>query len=426
MRRVAYLGALLSSLCIAGITEAPTGLYDRTNGLTTQTQFDSDREPFDEVESLEEGLGPIYNAQSCRECHQNPTSGGASQITELRVGHRDARGIFQAPSIPIAHGQAVITNRTLVNDRATCPSREFSDVELQQRAPETETIHALRLSLPLFGDGLIEVIEDAAIVRNAQAQCADKKSGICGQPMIVPVVEFPGATAVGRFGWKAQHASIHSFTGDAYLNEMGITNPLFPDELTGICSAAESHPNDPSGEARGSGGDTLRIARFIRALQPPNRDEALKSTPEAQQGSELFDTLNCSECHKRDWVTQPAGTIMHGRVYSVASDLGDKLIHPYSDFLLHDVGTGDGIEVIAAEHFGKKVRGKNTVGVANKLRTPPLWGLRLRPRMMHDGLSVTLGDAIRRHKNEGQRASNAFNALSAVEQQALYQFLRSL
>jgi len=181
----------------------------------------------------------------------------AAQVrsTELRVGHRDARGIFQAPSIPIAHGQAVITNRTLVNDRATCPSREFSDVELQQRAPETETIHALRLSLPLFGDGLIEVIEDAAIVRNAQAQCADKKSGICGQPMIVPVVEFPGATAVGRFGWKAQHASIHSFTGDAYLNEMGITNDLFPQEssfgVTNIkCSLCEPALNASRGRLK--------------------------------------------------------------------------------------------------------------------------------------------------------------------------------
>src|SRR4051812_38339901 len=120
MRHFIYLGVLVSGLSIADVTEAPTGLFDQTNGLTDQATFNEDREPFDEVETPEEGLGPIYNATSCRECHQNPTSGGASQITELRVGHRDARGMFQPPSISIAHGQLTITNRTLVNDRAVC------------------------------------------------------------------------------------------------------------------------------------------------------------------------------------------------------------------------------------------------------------------------------------------------------------------
>lgn len=426
MRSWLLFAVFVSSACLAGVTEAPTGLYDLTNGLTDQGTFNSDREAFDEVETAEEGLGPLYNAQSCRECHQNPTSGGASQVTELRVGHRDARGMFVAPSIPIAHGQESINNRTLVNDRAVCPNKQFTDTELQERAPETETIRALRLSLPLFGDGFVEVIPDSEIVKGAKNQCADHANGICGQPLIVPVLEFVGVTSVGKFGWKAQHASLFSFTGDAYINEMGITSRLFPNEVTNICNEAESNPNDASGGERGPDGDTGRIARFMRALQPPNRDETLAASAEAVAGSDLFDKLKCSTCHWRTFVTAPPGTIMFGGAYSVAPELGDKIIHPFSDFLLHNVGTGDGIEIILEEEFGKRFRGKNTVGIANKIKTPPLWGLRLRPRMMHDGLSVTFSDAIARHKGEAQKSANGFFSLQAEEREALYTFLRSL
>jgi CxxC motif-containing protein (DUF1111 family) len=314
-----------------------------------------------------------------------------------------------------------------VNDRALCPNAQFADQEIQERVPETETIKALRMSLPLFGDGFIEVIADADIVQGAQAQCADKKLGICGQPMIVPVVEFPNLTAVGRFGWKSQHASILSFTGDAYLNEMGVTSTLFPDEVTKICATGPI-PNTGGAGERGGGplGDLAPVSRFIRALMPPNRDVALSQTPEATHGAQLFDQLQCSVCHVSKWTTQPPGTIMFGGAYSVAPELGNKVIHPYSDFLLHDVGTGDGIEVVAAEHFGKSAKGKQTAGVANKLRTPPLWGLRLRPRMMHDGLSVTFTDVIQRHGKEAQKSSAGFNALKDDEKQALFQFLRSL
>src|SRR4030081_1997457 len=102
--------------------EAPSGFNDRTNGLVDQTTPAADQAKFDGVEQIADGLGPLYNAQSCRECHQNPTSGGVSQITELRVGHRGGSGRFENASIPIADGQAVIAGRTLVNDRAICPN----------------------------------------------------------------------------------------------------------------------------------------------------------------------------------------------------------------------------------------------------------------------------------------------------------------
>ncbi len=132
----------------------PAGFDDKSNGVVHDATHQIDREKFDEVESVADGLGPLYNAQSCRECHQNPTSGGASQITELRVGHRGPDGLFHNPEIPIARGSVIISGRTLVNDRATCPNAAFPDTEIQERVPETEKIRTFRISLNLLGEGL--------------------------------------------------------------------------------------------------------------------------------------------------------------------------------------------------------------------------------------------------------------------------------
>src|SRR3989442_607993 len=131
--------------------ESPTGFDDKTNGLVDDATHEADQVKFDEVESASDGLGPLYNAQSCRECHQSPVSGGASQVTELRVGHLGPDGRFRTPDIPIAHGAEVITGRSLVNDRAICPNAAFADKEIQERVPQTETIRTLRLSLNLLG-----------------------------------------------------------------------------------------------------------------------------------------------------------------------------------------------------------------------------------------------------------------------------------
>jgi hypothetical protein len=120
---------ILCSMTLASfaqpIDEAPTGFDDKSNGLVDDATHAADLETFDEIEVIADGLGPLYNAQACRECHQDPTSGGASQVTELRVGHRGPNGRFENPSIPIARGTEVITGRSLVNDRAICPQRHL-------------------------------------------------------------------------------------------------------------------------------------------------------------------------------------------------------------------------------------------------------------------------------------------------------------
>jgi CxxC motif-containing protein (DUF1111 family) len=412
-------------------TRAPAGFDDKSNGMVDEATHQVDREKFDEVESVADGLGPLYNAQSCRECHQNPTSGGASQITELRVGHRGPDGLFHNPQIPIARGSVIISGRTLVNDRAICPSAAFPDTEIQERVPETEKIRTFRVSLNLLGDGFVEAVSDQTLIDLAKKQCQTTRRRICGQVLHVPIVEAPGQTGVGRFGWKDQHASLQSFSGDAYLNEMGITSRLFPDEVTTLCSTAPQ-PNSPPGP---DGLDDVdHFARFIRATKAPARDMVLAETVKAKRGSELFDKVGCATCHVRTLTTAPAGTKINGGTFAIPEALGSKSFNPFGDFLLHDVGTGDGIVIPMEEHFGRALSKAQWRDVSpmdfqsgqNKVRTPPLWGLRLRTRLMHDGATVTLSDAIGRHRGEAKSTTRSFQRLSAADREALLEFLRSL
>ena len=409
---------------VAALPEAPTGFDGVPNGLVDQATHDADREEFDQVETIATGLGPVYNAQSCRECHQNPISGGASQVTELRVGHRGPGGRFVNPQIPLANG-TIVSGRSLVNDRAICP-------EAQQRVPDSETIRTFRLSLNLLGDGFVEAVADETLMELARGQCARTRGRICGLVLHVPVIEAKGETRVGRFGWKNQHASLLSFSADAYLNEMGITSELLPDEVTSVCDKVA----DPEDEKEGADGlaDIDRFARFMRATKAPARDAAFAATARAKRGAELFEAVGCAICHAPTLTTAPAGTKINGGTFIVPAALGGKTFHPYSDFLLHDVGTGDGIIMNPEEHHGQNMRrlrwrnfsDRDVDSAEFKLRTAPLWGVRLRTRLMHDGASVTISDAIQRHRGEAGEVTRRYQGLSQGDQDAVLDFLRSL
>lgn len=412
-------------------SEAPSGFDNKTNGVVDDATHAVDQAKFDEIEQISDGLGPLYNAQSCRECHQNPASGAASQVSELRVGHRGPGGKFENPEIPIARGTEIIKGRSLVNDRAICPNAAFPAAEIQERVPDSEHIRTFRISVNLLGDGFVEAVPDQTLVDLAKNQCNKSHHKICGQVLYVPVVEAPGQTAVGRFGWKDQQASLLSFAGDAYLNEMGITNRLQPDEVTNICNTV-TEPNDQPGSDGLA--DIDHFARFIRATKAPPRDAQLAGTPKAKEGGELFTKIGCAECHVETMTTAAAGTKVNGGAFTVPSALGGMQFHPYGDFLLHDVGTGDGIVQSVTEHYGKKVSSitwKNLSphefeSSANKIRTAPLWGVRMRPRLMHDGTSLTFSDAILRHSGEAREVTEKFEKLKSSEKDALLEFLRSL
>jgi CxxC motif-containing protein (DUF1111 family) len=377
-----------------GYQEAPTGFDNQNNGMIEQVFFDQDRELFEKRDTIEDGLGPVYNAQSCVECHQNIVTGGGSQILVLRAGHRDQNGDFvEAPG------------GSLINDRAIDPS-------IQEYVPSGETIRAQRISLSILGDGYIEAIDDQTLLGIASRQPTQSQGAIRGQAIQVPILEAPGATRVGRFGWKSQQASLLSFTADAYLNEVGITSRLLPEENTSMGRSVANF--DKVADIEDSDNDIDNIARFMRATKAPSRDQSLAATPDAQQGGQLFNQIGCAICHVPSIATAPPGTMLNGGTYRVPEALGNKIIHPYSDFLLHNVGTGDGI----VQNGGKET--------ANKMRTPPLWGFRTRNRFMHDGQSLTPEEAIRRHGGEATAVTNRFNQLNQRQSKQLLAYLRSL
>jgi len=154
----------------------------------------------------------------------------------------------------------------------------------------------------------------------------------------------------------------------------------------------------------------------------------------AQHGSAVFDRIGCASCHVRTLTTARAGTRINGGAFVIPPELGNKTFHPFGDFLLHDVGTGDGIVMAMEEHYGRnmyKYHWKDVTAdafqqTANKVRTAPLWGLRLRTRLMHDGVTVTVADAIARHRGEAAAEAQRFRQLSESDRQALLEFLRSL
>jgi CxxC motif-containing protein (DUF1111 family) len=418
--------AALALVCLLGTvtavlsqssSQAPTGFSTPTLNENSGSQsvsngfpepsgdtFANDQSHFEEQDGVDNGLGPLYNAQSCVSCHQNPVTGGISQVTELRVGHTDSNGNFVNPSISINDGLNTVPNRSLVNDRATC-------AQAQERTPGSETIRTFRTSLNTLGDGFVESIDSNTLVAIANNQPSQSGGRIGGEFIQVPVLEASGQIRGGRFGWKNQHASLLSFASDAYLNEQGITNRLNPTDTTTVCKTS-SDPEDTNGSFGLA--DIDHFALFMRGTKAPPVDSVLLATSDAQTGQQLFSSIGCNICHVTSITTAPPGTVINGGAFTVPDALGSKVIHPYSDFLLHNVGTGDGIVQ------------NGPADTANKMRTAPLWGSRTRDRLMHDGESLTRNDAILRHAGESTFVINNYRSLSTNQKNQLITFLNSL
>ena len=424
-RRTISIGLLLLGVLSVAIfgaahdapTEAPAGFdtptlsqnpgsQSHSNGMAEPSgdTYVLDQQTYETTHDPSTGLGPVFNARACSECHQNPVSGGASQFTELRVGHLDANGNFVNPTVPIDDGLTTITGRSIINDRAVLP-------QAQEHIPATENIHALRAALNTLGDGFVEAIDDATLQAIAANQPYVSEGRIHGEAIMVPVLEAPGQNRVGRFGWKDQHSSLLSFVADAYLNEMGVTNRLRPKDTTTIGKVTSDPEDVPDNLGLA---DIDHFAQFVRGTKVPPRDTVLAATADAQAGQAIFSNIGCSTCHVSTMVTAPAGTVINGGMFTVPEALGNKLIHPYSDFLLHDIHTGDGIFQAGP------------ADTINKLRTAALWGLRMRPRFMHDLKSLSLEDAIERHQGEAEEVEHRFDRLSPQEKQQLLTFLNSL
>ncbi len=385
-------------------TEAPTGFDNLTNGYLPQGpdfdtidddtvasgSFNGNRFIFEEVEHNDEGLGPVYNGQSCGECHQNVATGGASQVAEHRTGRLDGSQFFES------------LGGTLLHSRATWP-------ELVEHVADEDNVRSFRISTNTLGDGFVEAVSNLQLLNIR----AEQPAALRGTVVVAPVLEANGRARIGRFGWKSQHASLVSFAADAYLNEMGITSPLLPDENTSSGkSVGWGTPYDTKEDPEDDGEDVTAFADFMRSTKAPARGEI---TANVLAGEAVFKSIGCAVCHTDTLHTVPPGSRINGGTFVVPDAIGNKVFHPYSDFLLHNVGTGDGIPV-----------SPDRPATANQMRTAPLWGLRTRNRLMHDGLTFTYEDAILRHGGQARPVTMRYRGLSDAERSQLIEFLGSL
>ncbi len=370
-------------------------------------RFEDNKFIFSERETVDDGLGPTYNDVGCVECHQSVDVGAFSQAMEFRAGHLVNGQFVDAPGGQLIHARG-------------------TDSDIVEHISTAETVKAFRVTTSTLGDGFVECIGNSTLQNNV----ANQPSAQRGTLTSVPVVEANNALRIGRFGWKAQQASLLSFAGDAYLNEMGITNKFdgsngrsSSDPAAGTsenpASTADGVINvtfpsafDPVADPEDDGGDVLAFADFMAATRAPGRQNPIPAA--AQRGDSLFTSVGCAVCHTRTFTTAAPGTAINGGAFTVPTALGNKIIHPFSDFALHNIGTGDGIVQNAGQ------------GTANQIRTAPLWGIRARNRLMHEGLTITISDSIQLHGGQATAARNNFNSLSAGQRSDLIAFVLSL
>jgi len=363
---------------------------DPLPGLTPREfeEFRLGLDDFTEVETSEEGLGPAFNGTSCAVCHSVPAIGGGGIMLETRAGYKDADGNFRGlnkDGDTLMHLFSVPTHNC------------------QPIIPDDVTIIARRAPIPLFGAGLVEAIPDETLLALEDPQDRNR-DGVSGRAAMITDVA-TGERRVGRFGWKAQHATLLAFGADAYRNEMGITNDLFPNEsLFGIADEllrrCDPRPDPEDVRERSTGRRGIdNFESFMRFLAPVSRGPLDEQT---REGERIFSNIGCAACHVPVLTTGTSANPLFHR----------QAVPLFSDLLLHDIGTGDGI--------------RQSAGEPDEIRTPALWGLRLRRPLLHDGSAATIEDAIARHRAEADLARRGFDRLTPTDRQRLLAFLRSL
>jgi CxxC motif-containing protein (DUF1111 family) len=392
-------------------------------------------------------LGPLFNNRSCAACHWQPAMGGSGEaISEIRIRDNPSGGplhLFAADNCMRGgaqqQGTTTIFSAGLMSMPLGCqtsdPNCKLSACQQQELTNTTfspglpicdptsqsfangDNCTAERQSTPLFGLGLVEAVADDTLV----ALAASEPEQVRGT---VKMLQELGSQRVARFGWKNDGATLRGFAVLATTNELGLTTPDNPVEVStcalgetqfGITledSASPEDTPDSTGRAKFD-----RMVDFVRALSPPPEEPENAS---ARQGATLFVGIGCAQCHVETLKTasNPAAFIppTTGGVpisRTLNRDLADRVIHPFSDFLLHDMGSlGDGI----------------TSGAAGPtmMRTAPLWGLRAKGRYLHDGRADDIPTAISLHDGQAKSAAMQFESLSADQQQEVLDFLNSI
>ena len=367
---------------------------DAIYGLTPAqlARFEAGRTVFNATLLVNQGLGPCFNQQSCGACHGIPAIGGAGTIAVTRFGIAGAGAV---PFDPMGSlGGSLLQEQSI-------------DPACLETVPPAATVVINRLTPPTFGMGLVQAIPDAAILANA----LNPPFGVSGIAHMVGAFEDPPNSPlhVGRFGWKAQVATALTFSADASLVEMGMTNRFVlteqaPNGNMALLAVWDTVPDPEDGPDAQGFHRIDRMDDFQRFLAAPPQ------TPRSgMAGEALFNAIGCASCHTPAFTS---GTAPEAALSNIA-------LRPYGDFLLHDMGSlGDGI-----------VQG---AGTENEMRTAPLWGVRARPALLHDGRATGLDFAgmidlsVQDHFGEAAAARSAWIALSPAQRDVVVNFLDSL
>jgi CxxC motif-containing protein (DUF1111 family) len=351
-------GAVTASLTAAAAA-------DGVNHLIAQGAY-----LFSHDHELNEGVGPLFNGQACANCHNSPIAGGMGTTASsfiVRLAKRAGGQLKDVQGGPIAREHSI---------------KELGGhCGLPTGVPPEANVTSIRSAFTLRGSSLIDNILDFEILANQASEPADVR----GKANIGP------DGRLGRFGWKAQTATLVEFISQAMRDEMGVTNPLSPHDNINGCGA-----NRVSPEADGT--EMTSLVAFLNTIDPPTPTAECLSSP----GATVFDLIGCASCHT------PA---LRGPGSPTAAEIQ---VHLYSDLLVHDMGAGldDGI---VQDQAGTR-----------EFRTAPLWRVSDRAHFLHDGRATSIPEAIDAHGGQAANAKAAFAALNTSDRQALLDFLNCL
>jgi len=452
------LGATLIAAGCGDLADDTTSVVsavigDRLPGLQGDADLLAEaNDAFNTFEDANDGLGPIFNAQACGQCHTNGAIGGAGEQIERRFGRFD-NGVFN----PLGNEGGSL-RQLFTLGQFTALNGQACNVPLE-REPADATVHNVgRLTTPTFGLGLVDAMPDSFFDGLVAAEPAAQRGTVNRGQIVLPNPGDPsqavGTTRVTRFGWKAGVPSMIQFAADAYVNEMGITTQscFRGAAVTGF--AVESAPNGvpvsancddraPRQTGTNPGGgltatqwaqvddavgactngrteiqdDVFLFAVFMTALAPAPRD--FSDQIAVTRGQPLFSQVGCNNCHVTTTFRTPANPApvsIDAAGTETVRVPGNFAFNPYSDFAVHDMGTlGDQIG-----------NAGDSLAVTRRMRTAPLWGLRFRNHLLHDGRCGDVVCAVQAHDGQAAAARNAFNALSSANQHNIVQFVRSL
>lgn len=428
--------------------------------------FNASKDVFGEVDAVPNGLGPRFNLDSCAGCHSYPSIGGSSPPSNPQVKVATAAGAnnilpsFTTANGPIREARFVrnpdgsadgsVHALYVITGRSDAPGCKIQQPNFAAELARNNVV--FRIPTPTFGLGLVENIPDRTLQASLAANAHQKNAlGISGHFNING-----NDTTIARFGWKAQNKSLLLFSGEAYNVEMGVTNDLFQNEREGdpSCqfnatpeSVTPLQPENTASLSANFQSDIELFSAFMRLTAPPapassgatplaqtdqtttgtssllasaaaempsvtaktagSTTRSLAASPSTTRGSQVFANIGCQACHTKSFTTAK----------SQATGQSNVTLQPYSDFAVHDMGSGlaDGVTQGGAN--------------GNEFRTAPLWGVGQRIFFLHDGRTNDLNVAIQQHASRGSEANAVignYNMLSRDDQQSLLNFLRSL